>query len=219
VSKPRQLILLRHGQTSWNLEHRAQGHTDIELDDVGRAQARAAAVAIAALRPAALWSSDLARASATADEVARLTGLSVRLDKRLREYDVGERSGLTMTEFAAAFPAEHAAWAASGGLFEAAGAVPGAESTEDVLDRIVPALREALASVEPGQTVCVVGHGASSKVGLAALLGWDEMTRQSLRGMDNCGWSTLVETGIDDGLRLVAYNRTTPDFTSAGSVG
>ncbi len=218
-SIPRTLLLLRHGQTAWNAEGRAQGHLDIELDVVGVAQARAAAPVIAALRPAALWSSDLMRASATADEIARVTGLPVRQDKRLREYDVGDRSGLTMAEFAVAFPTEHAAWAAAGGLFEAADAVPGAEGTEDVLDRIVPALREALASVEPGETVCVVGHGASSKVGLAGLLGWDAATRQSLRGMDNCGWATLVETGVNQGLRLAAYNRTAPDFTSAGGVG
>ncbi|MEO5664663.1 MAG: histidine phosphatase family protein [Nocardioides sp.] len=215
----RQLVLLRHGQTAWNAEGRAQGHLDIELDAVGLAQARAAAPLIAALRPAALWSSDLLRASATADEIARITGLPVRQDKRLREYDVGDRSGLTMAEFAAAFPAEHAAVAAAGGLFEAAGLVPGAESTEDVLERIVPALREALASVDPGETVVVVGHGASTKVCLAGLLGWDETTRQSLRGMDNCGWATLVETGVDEGLRLAAYNRTAPDFTSTGGVG
>ncbi len=215
----RTLVLLRHGQTAWNAEQRAQGHTDIELDQVGLAQARAVAPAIAALRPAALWSSDLLRASATADEIARVTGLPVRQDKRLREYDVGDRAGLTMAEFAAAFPSAHAAWMAAGGLFEAAVGVPGAETTDDVHDRIVPALREALTSVEPGETVVVVGHGASTKVGLGGLLGWDAGTRQSLRGMDNCGWSTLVETGVGDGLRLAAYNRVGPDFASAGGVG
>ena len=215
----RTLVLLRHGQTAWNAERRAQGHLDIELDDVGRAQARAAAAAISSLRPTALWSSDLRRASDTADEVARSTGLTVRLDKRLREFDVGERSGLTIPEFAAAFPAEHAKWVASGGLFESADAVPGAESAADVLERIVPALREALSSVGPGETVCVVGHGASTKVALVALLGWDPVMGQSLRGMDNCGWATLVETGVGDALRLSSYNRGAPDFTSAGSVG
>ena len=116
---------------------------------------------------------------------------------------MGERSGLTIPEFAAAFPAEHAKWVASGGLFESADAVPGAESADDVLERIVPALREALSSVGPGETVCVVGHGASTKVALVALLGWDPVMGQSLRGMDNCGWATLVETGVGDALRLV----------------
>ncbi|WP_165807161.1 histidine phosphatase family protein [Nocardioides currus] len=215
----RTLVLLRHGRTAWNAERRAQGHLDVPLDDTGRAQARAVAPAIAALRPSALWSSDLARASTTADEVARACGLTVQVDKRLREYDVGERSGMTVPEFAAAFPDEHAAWSAAGGLFEATEAVPGAESTDDVIERIVPALREALASVAPGETVCVVGHGASTKVGLVALLGWDRTLGQSLRGMDNCGWATLVETGAGDELRLAAYNRMAPDFTSAGSVG
>ncbi|QIK75972.1 histidine phosphatase family protein [Nocardioides piscis] len=215
----RTLVLLRHGQTAWNLERRAQGHTDIPLDETGREQARAVAVAIAALEPAALWSSDLLRASATADEVARTTGLDVRTDERLREFDVGDRSGMTIAEFEAAFPTQHAAWQATGGLFESAEGVPGAESSDDVAERIVPALREALSSVGTGETVCVVGHGASSKVGLTALLGWDRVMGRTLRGMDNCGWATLVETGPDEGLRLVAYNRVAPDFTTAGAVG
>lgn len=215
----RTLVLLRHGQTAWNAERRAQGHLDVPLDDVGRIQARAVAPAIAALRPSALWSSDLVRASTTADEVARATGLPVRVDERLREYDVGERSGMTVPEFAAAFPDEHAAWAAAGGLFEATEAVPGAETTDDVVGRVVPAIRDALASVGPGETVCVVGHGASAKVAVTALLGWDRSMGQTLRGMDNCGWATLVETGVGDALRLASYNRQAPDFTSAGTVG
>ena len=52
----RRLVLLRHGQTAWNAEGRAQGHLDIGLDDLGRAQAAAVAPAVAALRPDVLWS-------------------------------------------------------------------------------------------------------------------------------------------------------------------
>ena len=48
--EPRRLVLLRHGRTAWNLEGRAQGHTDVTLDDTGRAQAAAAAPYLAAWR-------------------------------------------------------------------------------------------------------------------------------------------------------------------------
>jgi glucosyl-3-phosphoglycerate phosphatase len=218
VTARRTLVLLRHGQTAWNAEGRAQGHLDVGLDDVGRAQARAVAPVIAALRPVLLWSSDLARAARTAAVVGEACGLEVRHDARLREYDVGERSGLTLAEFAAAFPAEHAAWAAAGGSFEHADAVPGAESTADVLARVLPALHEALDAVPPGGTACVVGHGAALKVATIALLGWDRTVAASVRGMDNCGHTVLEDAGRDATLRLVAWNRT-PDFARRESVG
>lgn len=218
MTPPRTLVLLRHGQTAWNAEGRAQGHLDIGLDDLGRAQAAAVAPAVAALRPDVLWSSDLARAATTAAVVSEACGLEVRHDARLREYDVGERAGLTIPEFAAAYPAEHAAWAARGGSFEHADAVPGAESTSDVLERILPALHEVVASVEPGGTACVVGHGAALKVATIALLGWDRTASASLRGMDNCGHTLLDDGGPDASWRLVAWNRT-PDFAPRESVG
>ena len=67
----RTLVLLRHGQTAWNLEHRAQGHSDVELDDTGHAQAAAVAPYVAGLAPALLWSSDLARARQTAEYITK----------------------------------------------------------------------------------------------------------------------------------------------------
>lgn len=218
MTAPRRLVLLRHGQTAWNAEGRAQGHLDVGLDDVGRAQAATVAPTISALGPTVLWSSDLARAATTAAVVAEACALEVRHDARLREYDVGERAGLTIPEFAAAYPAEHAAWAAAGGSFEHADAVPGAESTADVLGRIVPALREVLDSVPPGGTACVVGHGAALKVATIALLGWDRTVSTSLRGLDNCGHTLLDDAGPEASLRLVAWNRT-PDFAPRESVG
>ena len=108
----RKLVLVRHGRTDWNLAKRAQGHTDIPLDEVGHAQAQGMAPFVAALRPSRIWSSDLARASQTAAYVAALTGVTVEVDARLREYSVGERSGLTRVEFQERFPREYAAWLA-----------------------------------------------------------------------------------------------------------
>ena len=101
---PRTLVLLRHGETDWNAQGRAQGHADVPLNAVGRAQAETVAPVLAAFEPARLWSSDLARALQTAEYVAAATGLAIEPDARLREYDVGQRSGLTLAEFAARLP-------------------------------------------------------------------------------------------------------------------
>jgi probable phosphoglycerate mutase len=222
----RRLVLLRHGQTEWNASGRAQGHTDISLDDTGRAQAGAAAPYLAALGPSRLWSSDLARAAETAAYLAAATGLAVETDARLREYDVGLRSGLTLPEFEATYPAEYDAWLAGNQSM----LVPGAESMKQVQDRILPALRECFDTLGPGQTGIVVTHGASLKVGLFALLGWPDELARTVRGMDNCGWAVLSEHDLAGGLRLVSYNETAAvgqhpdratgaDFASEDAVG
>jgi probable phosphoglycerate mutase len=203
VTRGRRLVLLRHGRTSWNESGRAQGHADPGLDDVGHAQAAAVAPYVAALEPSALWTSDLARARQTSAYVEQATGLPAKEDERLREFDVGARQGLTMPEFVEAFPTEGARWLAGAGMPH----VEGAETPTDVEQRLLPALQECLASLQPGETGVVVTHGAALKVGLAALLGWPRELGTTLRGMDNCGWAVLGE--LDDGgrVRLEAYNR------------
>jgi probable phosphoglycerate mutase len=221
VPDPRTLVLLRHGETDWNAEGRAQGHADVPLNDVGRAQAATVAPVLAAFRPARLWSSDLARARQTAEYVAAATGLTVEPDARLREYDMGARSGLTLAELATAFPEEYAAWLAG----RSTPRVAGEESTEQVRDRVVPALLDCLAALEPGQTGLVVLHGACLKVGLMGLLGWPWELSGSLQGPENCGYSVLSEQAVRGGLRLTSYNenavgsRHGPDFATDGPVG
>jgi glucosyl-3-phosphoglycerate phosphatase len=89
-------VLVRHGETDWNAAQRAQGHADVSLNARGRAQAAGLATALATFAPVRLWSSDLSRALQTAEHVAAATGLAIEPDARLREYDVGKRSGLTI---------------------------------------------------------------------------------------------------------------------------
>ena len=217
----RSLVLVRHGETAWNAEGRAQGHADVPLSDVGHRQAEAVAPALASFEPVRLWSSDLARALQTAQHVAAATGLPIEPDARLREYDVGKRSGLTLAEFAAGFPEEYAAWLAE----DPSRLVPGEETTEQVRDRVVPALRDCLASLAPGQTGIVVLHGACLKVGLMGLLGWSWELSRTLHGVENCAYSVLSEHQVRGGLRLTSYNekavgsRHGPDFVSDGPVG
>jgi probable phosphoglycerate mutase len=174
----RRLLLLRHGRTSWNRIGRAQGHYDVGLDDLGHEQAAACAPYLATLRPAALWTSDLARARQTSAYVERATGLSAKVDERLREYDVGARQGMTAAQFEAAFPEAYLAWRAG----------------------------ESLASLTPGETGIVVTHGACLKVGLLGLLGWPRSQAISLRGVGNCAWATVAEVASGGRLRLEGYN-------------
>ena len=209
----RRVVVLRHGRTAWNLIGRAQGQGDVPLDEVGHTQARAAAPLLAAMSPQRLVSSDLARAAQTASYVGDACALEVELDRRLREFDVGERQGLTWAESVERFP-----WIADGvGLGERLAGVPGAESDADVARRIVPSLEDAAASVGPGQTVVVVTHGAALKLGIGGLLGWDGTVVRALAVLDNCHWATL-RVPLDGGARrLLDYG--VGDFASVPAIG
>ncbi len=204
---------MRHGRTEWNLSRRAQGHADVPLDDVGRKQAAAAASLIASMRPARLWSSDLARARQTAAYVATASGLAVEEDPRLREFSVGERQGLTWQESIARFP-----WISGGiGLGAPLADVPGAETVADVAARVGPALEDALDALDPGQTGVVVGHGAALKLALAELLGWPESMARTLSVLDNSRWSTVLVRSGDGERRLLDYG--VGDFASKAPIG
>ena len=221
MPEARTLVLLRHGETDWNAEERAQGHTDVPLNAVGHAQAEVVAPVLAELAPSRLWSSDLARALETAAYVAAATGLAIERDPRLREYDMGVRSGLTRPEFAAAFPSEYAAWLAG----DSTRPVPGEESNAQVHARVVPALRECLAALPWGETGIVVMHGGCLKVGVMGMLDWPWELAASLQGPENCGYCLLSEDGDRGRVRLTSYNekavgaRHGPDFATDGPVG
>ena len=198
---PRRLVLLRHGRTAWNHALRVQGQTDVELDDTGHAEAAAAAMAMADLRPTLLWSSDLTRARQTAAYVAKEAGLEATFDERLREFALGERQGLTHEEYAVVAPEEFAEFRR--GDFDV---VPDGEPTSAVRERMLAVTEELLDTLGPGEVGVAVSHGAAIRVAVAALLGWPDDAVHSLHGLANCGW---VELGRRDGERprLTAYNR------------
>ena len=95
------LLLWRHGRTAFNATARLQGQVDIPLDDVGRWQARTAAAAMLVRHtPTRIVSSDLGRAVETADPLARMAGVDVETDERVRERSFGEWEGLSGPEIA-----------------------------------------------------------------------------------------------------------------------
>jgi glucosyl-3-phosphoglycerate phosphatase len=186
-------VLWRHGQTIWNAEHRFQGQTDIDLDETGVAQAERAARLLAALRPDAIVSSDLRRASATAAALARLTGLEVSLDKDLRERYGGAWEGLTDKEIREQYPEAHAAWLP-----------PDGESTAAVAARACAALERAAEATPPGGLTVVVSHGAALRLGVSAFLGLPAVQWDVLGPLANCSWSVLQRRR--DRWRVVEHN-------------
>ena len=186
-------MLWRHGQTQWNAEHRFQGQTDIPLDQTGVQQAEHAARRVAALRPDALFASDLSRAQQTAAPLARLTGLPVTLDKDLRERYGGDWEGMSDQEIRAQYPAERITWNP-----------PNGEPTMVVADRVAGALSRIAASIGDGQLAVAVGHGAALRLGLERILGLPAEGIATLGGLVNCSWSVIELR--QDRWRLMEYN-------------
>lgn len=149
------LCLVRHGETAWNAERRIQGQLDVPLSAVGRAQARAAAAALATERFDALYASDLARAHETAGACAEALGLPVRSVPGLRERHYGVFQALTYAEMEARHPEEFARFRARDEDFPFSG---GGESLRDFAARVNGTVDEILAA-HPGGQVLLVTHG------------------------------------------------------------
>jgi broad specificity phosphatase PhoE len=192
------LIIWRHGQTEWNATDRIQGHADVGLDDIGRAQAAAAAKHIAAGHPDVIVSSDLRRAADTAGALAAVTGLKIRLDPRLREQFFGDWQGLTNAQVRNAYPDEWARWR-RGNLGVAAG-------IEDVAALRERAFEAMTAAARLGGTVVVVTHGGTAKQAIGSMLGWPADVSTRVMGLMNCHWAEIQWHVNRGGWVLHSYN-------------
>lgn len=158
------VLLIRHGQTSWNAAGRWQGHTDVPLNEVGREQARLLAERLVDWPIRALYSSDLKRAAETAVIVGDALGLEAVQEKAWRERHVGVFQGLTGEEIAEKHPE---AWAAlQRDVFVVP---PGGESSEALYERATGAL-ERLLTRHRGEVVAVVSHGGTMRALIAQVL-------------------------------------------------
>jgi broad specificity phosphatase PhoE len=144
------LLLVRHGESTWNAQSRWQGHADAPLSPFGERQAEDAAERVAEIATiATVWTSDLARARRTAEIIAARLGVDeVRADPRLRERDVGSWSGLTRDEIEERWP----------GYLAARRSPPDFEGDDEVLTRVRAGLAAAVDGSDPGD-VLVVTHG------------------------------------------------------------
>ena len=195
----RRLVMLRHGQTEYNLRSRMQGQLDTELTDLGRAQAVAAAAALAKHQPLLIISSDLRRAYDTAVALAELTGLPVHADERLRETHLGDWQGMTHSEIDAIAPGARLAWRE-----DATWAPHGGENRIDVAARSLPLIAELVAGEpdwgvvdEPARPVVLVAHGGLIAALTAALLGLPVDNWPAIGGMGNASWTQLSGYSTD----------------------
>ncbi len=205
------IALWRHGQTAWNAEGRYQGQTDVDLDELGLAQARVAAAVLATLEPAAIASSDLSRARRTAQALVDVTGLQVLLDPDLRETHGGVFQGLTGAEIRARYPAEWAALAAGDPQVRP----KGGETRVEVAARMLRAVLRAADALSDGELAVLATHGGAARLAVAQLIGLPLERLGSLGVISNTAWTLLERrraAPAGDTWVLVEHNaRTLPE--------
>lgn len=149
-----EIIVVRHGETIWNLDGRRQGHLDSPLTAIGVAQAQAIARRLSSQSLSLLYSSDLGRAYETAKIIENSTGAKIIVDERLRERHLGIFQGLKTEEVQRAYPDEYRLHKTLGPDY----AIPGGESMRQQVERNLACLEE-IALRHLGETIVVVTHG------------------------------------------------------------
>lgn len=153
--RPVSLLLVRHGQSTWNASGRWQGQADPPLSDLGVRQAEEAGRNLKAEEFSAVYASDLHRARRTAEVICAIGGHGpVTIDPGLREFDVGEACGLTRPEIEVRWPGLLADWAAG-----SIPSLPGGESRADLTDRALATTTSIARSAAEGSQLLVVTHG------------------------------------------------------------
>jgi broad specificity phosphatase PhoE len=160
------LLLVRHGQSTWNHEHRIQGQLDPPLSDQGRRQAAQLGRRLAGRRFSGFYSSDLRRAFETSQVIGEALGIEPSPMAELREIYLGEWEGLLTEELAVRFPQAWAGWTQEPDW----DLVPGGEGSAAFEARVKVAVDSLFNRHQEGD-VLVVTHGGVIQVALHHVVG------------------------------------------------
>lgn len=165
------ILLVRHGQSTWNADGRWQGRADPPLSDLGVRQAEVAAETVAEFGITRLWASPLVRADQTARILSSRLGLEVEHDDRLVERDAGDWTGKTRTEIEEGWPG-----------FLDGGRRPNGFETDDVLhERALAAMADI--GQHAHEPVAVISHGGLIRL-VERALGSEPHSVPNLGGLD-----------------------------------
>ena len=183
------IYLVRHGITDWNKRRLTQGHSDIELNEDGKAQAAAAGQRMSHLRLDAVYSSDLRRALDTARSIAAPHSLPVIVEPEFREIDEGEWEGLHAEEIARRWPE---IWSLRHSRQR-----PGGESPAAVRRRALAAVGRVCAQ-HPEGTVAIVTHQGTIREVVGEAMGYDAVKTATITGLLP-GEAVVIEGSANEG--------------------
>ncbi|WP_084103191.1 histidine phosphatase family protein [Demequina sp. NBRC 110056] len=203
------VFVVRHGQTTWNVEGLLQGSSDVPLTALGHSQAVASAKVLGRIvgPGATIASSPLTRALHTAEAIGQVLGVAPVPDDRLRERAYGVWEGITPEARLAGWPDEVREWRAHGNPH-----LEGFEQHDSVRARMVEAIEE-WADAATGPLV-IVTHGSSGRVGLQGLLGLS-LEHRTLGNLGNAAWSRLARRGR--GEWTLERHNVTPDLVGTAA--
>ncbi len=194
------LVLLRHGESQWNLENRFTGWIDVPLTENGRAEARRAGETLRGVRFDCAYTSELQRANETLAIVLEVIGqqnLSIERDRALNERHYGDLQGLNKAETAKKFgDAQVHIWRRSYDI-----APPGGESLKDTAARALPYFdRKIVPDLTAGKNVLVAAHGNSLR---AIVMQLDHLTREQVLEL-NLATGVPVVYEFDSQMRITS---------------
>ena len=196
-----ELICVRHGRTAWNAGRRFQGHTDVPLDDEGRAQATALAALLRDDHVDLAVASDLARAVETGRIVLGARDVPLRLDHDWREMRFGAWEGLTWEQIVALNPVLDAGNETAARDYTP----PGGETFEELRGRVRQAVERFVDELPPEGTGLIATHAGPLHALLGVLLGEDEHTALKVRFLT----ASVTRFRRSDGVwRLAQLNQT-----------
>jgi 2,3-bisphosphoglycerate-dependent phosphoglycerate mutase len=197
------LILLRHGQSQWNLENRFTGWVDVPLSPRGEEEARAAGEKLRGRRIDKVYTSALVRAAETtriALESAGIGPVPIERDSALNERMYGDLQGKNKAEAAEQFGADQVKlWRRSYDVRP-----PGGESLADTAARVLPYWeRHILPDLKAGKNVLVGAHGNSLR---ALVMHLDQLSREEVLSLEiPTGVPLLYELAPDATVRAKRY--------------
>jgi phosphoserine phosphatase len=194
-----ELILIRHGETAWNVKEVFRGQSDIELNDTGMRQALALAKYLSERKIEAIYCSPMARALKTAETVASRHNLPAIPVHELIDMNFGEWEGKEVTEVRQKYPDLFKQWAAHPDQVR----IPGGDTLDDVAVRAM-AFVDATAKKHQG-TVVFVSHRIVHMILIVKLLGLDIGQLWKIR-MDTAAMTTF-SLGVN-GFCLSEHNNT-----------
>ncbi|MFQ6122404.1 MAG: histidine phosphatase family protein [Dehalococcoidales bacterium] len=180
-----EIILVRHGETEWNVANIFRGRTDVGLNETGLRQAKLLAEYLSNVKIEAVYSSPLKRALKTAEIIASHHKLDVDIAPDLTDFNFGKWQGLYQQEVKDKYKELYAEWINHPEQVK----MPDGESLDDVRKRAVPLVAKVIAKY--GGTVVLISHRVVNKVLICALLGLDNSHFWNIK-LDTCGITTFT---------------------------